>query len=98
MHIRWQRYNLVDVALLLGIAVGAAVLRLAWVFRSETFPVEGMDMLFYDEIAQRLATGFGYSYQDGAESITTGVVPPGLHFAFSRCFKRFGPPSEERTV
>ena len=90
MHIRWQRYNLVDVALLLGIAVGAAVLRLAWVFRSETFPVEGMDMLFYDERAQRLAAGFGYSYQAGAEGIPTGLFPPGYPFALAGVYKLFG--------
>ena len=36
---------------LVGIAAFVAALRLAWVMRSDTFPVDGMDMFFYDERA-----------------------------------------------
>ena len=87
MHIRWHRHDLVDLSLLLGIAAGAAVLRIAWVLRSETFPVERMDTFFYDERAQRLADGFGYSYENG---IPTALFPPGYSFALAGFYKLFG--------
>ena len=83
MQIRWQRRDLFDLALLVGIAAVATALRLAWVIRSKTFPVEGIDTLFYDERAQRLAAGFGYSYQVGTEGIPTGLFPPGYPFALA---------------
>ena len=90
MQIRWQRRDLLDLALLVGIAAVATALRLAWVIRSKTFPVEGIDTLFYDERAQRLAAGFGYSYQVGTEGIPTGLFPPGYPFALAGWYKLFG--------
>lgn len=90
MQIRWQRRDLLDLALLVGIAAVATALRLAWVIRSKTFPVEGIDTLFYDERAQRLAAGFGYSYQAGTEGIPTGLFPPGYPFALAGWYKLFG--------
>lgn len=84
----WYKRGVPD-WLWLGVIVALTVgLRVLWIVRAETYPVPGMDPLFYDETARRLAAGLGYTHHlDGAP---TALFPPGYPFALGGIYKVFG--------